>query len=161
MTAAHHNHVNLERHITGSGNADDHNADNNHHTISNTIISNNVVNDSVDSEVINDEQFEEMRDLLAEDFTDLVLTYISDSYQRFELIKAAQINGDNANGFEAAHALKGASLNLGATQLSSLSSQLQEACRDQQISTQTALIEQLSLALQCTAQEINQRLRQL
>lgn len=166
MTAAHHNHFNPERHSIGSGSADDHGIDNNYYSINDSvsndsIFSNNILNNSVDSEVIDNEQFAEMRDLLDEDFNDLVQTYISDSYQRLELIKTAQANADNANGFEAAHALKGASANIGATQLLKLSSQLQEACREQQISTQAALIEQLSLALQRTDQEINQRLGQL
>ena len=109
-------------------------------------------------EVINHEQFEEMRDLLEEDFADLVQTYITDSQKRIDGLRVAQVAGDNANGFEAAHALKGASANLGATQLIALSGQLQEACRAHQISHSATLIEHLSEALQHVEQQIYQRL---
>ena len=58
-----------------------------------------------DHEIINDEQFEEMRDLLEEDFADLVQSYITDSQNRLLQLRTAQANNDNANGFEVAHAL--------------------------------------------------------
>ncbi|MGM8885338.1 Hpt domain-containing protein [Psychrobacter sp. 1U2] len=108
--------------------------------------------------IIDDAQFEEMRDLLEEDFVDLVQTFIDDSKQRIILMQAAQANNDNANGFEFAHALKGASATLGATQLTELSEHLEVACRQQQISSQTDLIMRLSAALLDVEQEINQRL---
>ncbi|WP_201526109.1 MULTISPECIES: Hpt domain-containing protein [Psychrobacter] len=121
---------------------------------------NNNIDSGTDKEVINGEQFEEMRDLLEEDFSDLVQTFITDSKQRISLLHSAQKTDDNANGFEAAHALKGASANLGATQLVILSGQLQEACRERNISQQADIIEQTALALQHVEQEINQRLGQ-
>lgn len=108
--------------------------------------------------IIDDAQFEEMRDLLEEDFADLVQTFIDDSKQRIVLMQAAQTNNDNANGFEFAHALKGASATLGAMQLVALSEQLESACRRQQISHQSELITRLSAALLDVEQEINQRL---
>lgn len=120
---------------------------------------NNTNSDSsTDNEIINHEQFEDMRDLLEEDFADLVQTYIIDSQQRIKLLHTAQAANDNNSGFETAHALKGASANLGATQLVALSGKLQEACREHTISRQTALIENISSALQLVEQEINQRL---
>lgn len=116
-------------------------------------------NDDIDNiQIIDDEQFEDMQDLLEEDFAGLLQTYIVDSKQRIVLMQTAQAANDNANGFEAAHALKGASANLGATQLIALSGQLQEACRAQQISQQAALIEQISVALQQVELAIQQRL---
>lgn len=116
-------------------------------------------NDDIDNiQIVNDEQFEDMRDLLEEDFAGLLQTYIVDSKQRIVLMQTAQAANDNANGFEAAHALKGASANLGATQLIALSGQLQEACRAQQISQQAALIEQISIALQQVELAIHHRL---
>ncbi|MGM8871714.1 Hpt domain-containing protein [Psychrobacter sp. 2Y5] len=121
----------------------------------------NTIGDSFNSlpqVIIDDAQFEEMRDLLEEDFVDLVQTFIDDSKQRIVLMQAAQVNNDNANGFEFAHALKGASATLGATQLVTLSEQLESACRRQQISNQSELITRLSTALLDVEQEINQRL---
>lgn len=119
---------------------------------------NNIMNCNIDNDIINHEQFEDMRDLLEEDFTELVRTYFTDSQQRISLLRAAQTINDNANGFEAAHALKGASANLGATQLVALSDQLQEYCRERKINQQAKLIENIAAALQCAEQEINKRL---
>ena len=111
-------------------------------------------------EIINHEQFEDMRDLLEEDFADLVQIYITDSQQRVVALRTAQQNNDNANGFEIAHTLKGASANLGTTQLIALSSQLQTHCRELRISEQAALIEDIAAALQRAEQEIHKRLEQ-
>ncbi len=108
--------------------------------------------------IIDDEQFEEMRELLEEDFTELLQTFIEDSKQRTVMMQAAQANDDNANCFEFAHALKGASATLGATRLIALSEQLEQACREQQIASQTDLIEEISVAVQDVEQEINRRL---
>ena len=125
---------------------------------------NNIPNSNTtvqtDEEIINHEQFEDMRDLLEEDFDDLIQVYLADSRQRISALRAAQQEQNNTNGFEIAHALKGASANLGATQVMTLSSQLQERCREQLISEQTDLIENIAVALQRAEQEINQRLGQ-
>ena len=110
------------------------------------------------NEIINDEQFDDMRDLLEEDFVDLIQEYFTDSQQRIADLRSAQQKDDNANGYEIAHALKGASANLGATQLMHLSGQLQEACRERLISDKAELIEAVAVALQRVEQEINQRL---
>lgn len=110
------------------------------------------------NEIINDEQFDDMRDLLEEDFVDLIQVYFTDSQQRIADLRSAQQKDDNANGYETAHALKGASANLGATQLMHLSGQLQEACRAHLISDKAELIEAVAVALQRVEQEINQRL---
>ena len=119
--------------------------------------SNNNMNTKID-EIINDEQFDDMRDLLEEDFVDLIQVYFTDSQQRITDLRGAQQRDDNANGYEIAHALKGASANLGATQLMHLSGQLQEACRERLIGDQAELIEAVAVALQRVEQEIKQRL---
>ena len=118
---------------------------------------NNNMNTKID-EIINDEQFDDMRDLLEEDFVDLIQVYFIDSQQRIADLRNAQQKDDNANGYEIAHALKGASANLGATQLMHLSGQLQEACRERLIVDNAELIEAVAAALQRVEQEINQRL---
>ena len=110
------------------------------------------------NEIINDEQFDDMRNLLEEDFVDLIQVYFTDSRQRITDLRSAQQKDDNANGYEIAHALKGASANLGATQLMHLSGQLQEACRERLIGDNAELIEAVAAALQRVEQEIKQRL---
>ena len=123
-------------------------------------MSNSNMTVQTDEEIINHEQFEDMRDLLEEDFADLIQVYLADSRQRISTLRVAQQEQDNTNGFEIAHALKGASANLGATQVMTLSSQLQERCREQLISEQADLIENIAVSLQRAEQEINQRLGQ-
>ena len=118
---------------------------------------NNNMNPQTD-EIINDEQFDDMRDLLEEDFVDLIQVYFTDSQQRITDLRNAQQKDDNANGYELAHALKGASANLGATQLMHLSGQLQEACRERLIGDNAELIEAVAVALQRVEQEIKKRL---
>ena len=116
------------------------------------------MNTQTDDEIINNEQFNDMLDLLEEDFVDLIQVYFTDSQQRITDLRDAQQKDDNANGYEIAHALKGASANLGATQLMHLSGQLQEACREHLISEQAQLIEAVAAALQRVEQEIKLRL---
>ena len=118
----------------------------------------NNTNTQTDDEIINDEQFDDMRELLEEDFVDLIQVYFTDSHERIVKLRRAQQEEDNANGYELAHALKGASANLGATQLTRLSSQLQEACRARLIGDQAGLVEDVAVALQRVEQEIKQRL---
>lgn len=109
-------------------------------------------------DIINDEQFEDMRDLLDEDFDDLVRTFIVDSKKRLTILQDAFANNDNAAGFEAAHAMKGASANLGAELLMRLSAQLQEACRNQDIGNQESALQHLEQALNATEAAILTRL---
>ena len=123
-------------------------------TLNNNMTANNH------DEIVNTEQFEDMRDLLEEDFADLVQVYFTDAQQRIIKLRQAQQEADNANGFELAHALKGASANLGTTQLMNLSSQLQELCREQRISESAQLIEVIAISLDSAEQDINQRLGQ-
>ena len=121
---------------------------------------NNNMTAKNNDEIVNTEQFEDMRDLLEEDFADLVQVYFTDAQQRIIKLRQAQQEADNANGYELAHALKGASANLGTTQLMNLSSQLQELCREQRISEHAQLIEEIVIALDSAEQDINQRLGQ-
>ena len=121
---------------------------------------NNNMTANNNDEIVNTEQFEDMRDLLEEDFADLVQVYFTDAQQRIAKLRQAQQEEDNANGYELAHALKGASANLGTTQLMNLSSQLQELCREQRISESAQLIEVIAIALDSAEQDINQRLGQ-
>ena len=121
---------------------------------------NNNMTAKNNDEIVNTEQFEDMRDLLEEDFADLVQVYFTDAQQRIIKLRQAQQEADNANGYELAHALKGASANLGTTQLMNLSSQLQELCREKRISESVQLIEDIVIALNNAEQDINQRLGQ-
>lgn len=110
--------------------------------------------------VIDYEQFDEMRDLLEEDFQDLVSTYLVDSRHRISLLATAVSENDNANGFEIAHAIKGASANLGAVQMLELSSKLQEASRANTISQHESTVGQMLVAMDTLEADIQKHLGQ-
>lgn len=95
-------------------------------------------------DVINIAQFEELQALLDEDFIDLIKNYISDSEVRIQEMQTALDNDDNRAGFEAAHSLKGASANFGATTLTELCYQLQEACRENTIQDHQQLVSDIA-----------------
>lgn len=116
--------------------------------MTNAQIDDAMIIHSIDNEILNHAQFEEMRDLLEEDFIDLVQTYLADSKQRITALRSAYDKDDNANGFEIAHALTGASANIGTTQLVILGQQLQQACRDNKLARHSVCIEQIDAALQ-------------
>lgn len=109
-------------------------------------------------ETIDDVQFEEMRELLDEDFTDLVKAFILDSKARVQEIQKAYAEDDNATGYDAVHALKGASANLGAPLLADLCYKLQMQCRGRNINDSRALIESIENELKAVVDQINKRL---
>lgn len=97
-------------------------------------------------------------ELLEEDFVDLIQVFFTDSHERIVKLRRAQQEKDNANGYELAHALKRCQCQFGCDQLTRLSSQLQEACRERLIGDQAGLVEDVAVALQRVEQEIKQRL---
>lgn len=108
--------------------------------------------------VIDHFQFDEMRNLLDEDFKDLMRDYIHDSKERILSLREALTQGDNATGFDIAHTLKGASANIGATGLVEHCHLLQEACRAKKIVDQCPLIDQIEDELNLVHNDIKQRL---
>lgn len=110
--------------------------------------------------IIDNDQFEEMRDLLEDEFVDLVQVYLADSKERIVTMRDALLTRDNAKGFDAAHTLKGASANIGALRLTDLCYELQEACRHQKIDQKSELIDRIEAELRAVQQEINLRLGQ-
>ena len=102
----------------------------------------NAINHSDD--VINLAQFEELQALLEEDFIDLIKNYIIDSKIRLQELQMALDNYDNRAGFEAAHSLKGASANFGATNLTELCYQIQEICRENTLQDHQLLVNDIA-----------------
>ncbi|MFW2176413.1 MULTISPECIES: Hpt domain-containing protein [unclassified Moraxella] len=88
-------------------------------------------------------QFEELKELLEDDFVDLITTYMQDSEKRLTEMQTAFDTDDNRLGYEASHSLKGASSNLGATNLTEMCYQLQEICRGNQIKKHQQLIDEI------------------
>ncbi len=110
---------------------------------------------------INDEQWEEMLDLLEEDFVGLVKEFVVDSQQRLERIKQAHQSGDNATGLEVAHTLKGASANIGANALSKYCETMQMVCQANMIADAHNVVADIEAEFAQVSQEIATRLAQL
>lgn len=110
---------------------------------------------------INEKQWEEMLDLLEEDFVDLIKEYLKDSKVRVEKIREAQVLGDNIIGLNEAHTLKGASANIGADELAKHCFIMQSICQNNMIADAHNVIEDIEAAFIKLADEINQRLAKL
>lgn len=108
--------------------------------------------------LINIAQFQELKALLEEDFVDLIKVYMNDSEIRLREMQEAYDSNDNRKGFEAAHSLKGASSNLGATQLTELCYELQEICRANTITQNLALVEAIKNQTLAVNTKINELL---
>lgn len=73
------------------------------------------------------ELLDELRDILEEEFSVLVATYIKDSALRVQDMRGAYDRGDTDELRKSTHSLKGASANLGLELLADLCRELEEA----------------------------------
>lgn len=110
------------------------------------------------SQHINQTQFDELKDLLEDDFVGLITNYMTDSEKRIVEMQNAFESNDNRLGFESAHSLKGASSNLGATNLTEMCYQLQEICRGGQIHKHQQLIAEIKTECDAVNNEIKKQL---
>lgn len=78
---------------------------------------------------LNLEQLAELKDVLENEFSVLIQTYLQDAELRQRLITQAVNNKDYEAARLAAHSLKGASANLGAMMLAEICEQLEHDCR--------------------------------
>lgn len=110
-------------------------------------------------ERIDFEQFNALRDLLEDDLNDLVQLFFEDSKLRMDEIYLALETRDNRLGYEAVHAIKGASANLGANLLSDLCYKLQMQCKEKQILNSEALIHNIDKERQLLIEELKKELK--
>ncbi len=110
---------------------------------------------------INDTQWQELQDLFEEDFIDLVKGFVTDSNKRVIGIRQAHQDGDNNTGGELAHALKGASANLGANNLAQYCSNMQSICKANMIADAFNVVEDIENEFANVTQEIEQRISSL
>jgi HPt (histidine-containing phosphotransfer) domain-containing protein len=78
---------------------------------------------------LNLEQLAELKDVLEEEFSVLITTYLQDAVLRQQMITAAISAKDYEAARLAAHSLKGASANLGALMLAEICEHLEHDCR--------------------------------
>jgi len=97
------------------------------------------------SESLNLTMIEELKELMEEDFPELVYTYIHDAENRLSHIETALVTNDHNELREQAHGLKGSSSNLGAEKLSAISFELETAGRTQQLELSEQFLQQLKV----------------
>lgn len=82
----------------------------------------------------------ELRDLMAEEFSSLVDLYIDDSSKRLKALQVAVVDNHAQQVNELAHSFKGASSNVGANRLANLLQQVEQAGRNNEVSSIAALM---------------------
>lgn len=111
--------------------------------------------------VIDDEQFNDMHELLEEDFVPLLQQYLRDSDHKLIQIHDAHQQQNYRLGADAAHSLKGASANLGANELARLCSQLQHGFAERHSNHLPEFISQTAQELSRVNLELRQRIGRL
>jgi HPt (histidine-containing phosphotransfer) domain-containing protein len=93
---------------------------------------------------VNQAQFQELRELLDDEFDSLIQSYLTDSQLRMQRVMTAFDQNDNTLGYESIHSLKGASANLGASRLAELCLKLQMECKAGRIRNADVLIQSIA-----------------
>ncbi len=107
---------------------------------------------------INQAQFQELRELLDEEFDSLIMAYLNDSRIRMQTVLTAYEQNDNSKGYEAIHSLKGASANLGATTLAEHCLKLQMECKAGRLRNSDVLIQTIQEELNRVNEYLNTHL---
>lgn len=84
---------------------------------------------------------QELRSVLGDDFSVLVRTYVTDSETRLGALRAAAAAADRSALREAAHSLKGSSLNIGASHLAELCLVIEQAARGGDLAGVSAMVD--------------------
>lgn len=100
------------------------------------------------------DQLAELKELLEDDFTELVLTYVKDTTEKVAKLQALLEQNDVSAVCEVAHSIKGASLNLGVTGLSELCLQVENASRSGDISVGQQLISEIGSLSELSCQAL-------
>ena len=109
---------------------------------------------------IDAEQLAELKEVLEDEFSVLIDTYLTDAQFRLQLIQ----NGINSHDYEAvrlaAHSLKGASANLGALLLAELCEKLEHDCKVGQYSDSSYILCTIEAELHVVTIELQKSLPQ-
>ena len=75
----------------------------------------------------------ELKEILEDEFDHLIATYIQDTQNKLDRLKAAASIANSAEVRELAHSIKGASINIGVMRLSELCQQMESAAVSGQV----------------------------
>jgi len=110
------------------------------------------------AEPINTAQLLELRDLLGDEYENLIQTFIRESSTAMRTIQYAYEHSENSNAATAISALKGASINLGATSLASFCQNLLMACKENRLQHSDVLLHATQEELQRVSHFLQQEM---
>ena len=99
---------------------------------------NSVTTDSAPA--IDTAMLAELQDLLGTDFAPMMQGFLADLQQGLDGLRLAKADRDNTTGYDIAHRLKGASLNLGANALAEQCHTMQTLCQSGYIAESQATL---------------------
>lgn len=90
---------------------------------------------------LDEEALTELQDVMEDEFTVLIETYLRDSFDRIQSLRDA-IKVSDADAFgKTAHSFKGSSINIGAPRLGELCLKAEEAAKDSQLNEAAAVVD--------------------
>ncbi|RBW50044.1 Hpt domain-containing protein [Marinobacter sp. F3R11] len=102
----------------------------------------------VDIPHLDEEALAELRDVMEDEFSLLIETYLTDSKERIERLKEAMMKGDSDAFTKAAHSFKGSCINIGATRLGELCQKAETAGRNGDLNQGSPVVDEISTEFQ-------------
>ncbi|NQD38032.1 Hpt domain-containing protein [Permianibacter sp. IMCC34836] len=107
---------------------------------------------------LDEQQFNELRELMADDFGTLIEAYLRDSSERLQLLTQACAEQDLASAKRQAHSLKGSSSNVGAATLAEHCQRLEQLARGGEVAAVLAELSALQQELANVQLELRRHL---
>jgi HPt (histidine-containing phosphotransfer) domain-containing protein len=100
------------------------------------------------------DMLEELKEIMEDDFLELLRAFLSDSEMRIKGLKSAYAANDHDDARIIAHSFKGSSGNIGARGLSQLCKELEELAKGERTSDAGSLIDGLEAEFLCVSTEL-------
>ncbi len=97
----------------------------------------------VDTPHLDEEALAELRDVMEDEFSILIETYLMDSKERVESLKEAMANEDSDAFAKTAHSFKGSSINIGAPRLGALCLKAEKVGQSEKLDEAPAILEDI------------------
>mgnify|MGYP005736494045 CR=1 FL=1 len=89
------------------------------------------------------EMLSELREIMQDDYTELLETYLEDAVTRLESIELAASSNDSEWLRDSAHSFKGSSSNIGATRLAELTQSVEYLAKENQVDEVLPMLEDI------------------
>lgn len=100
------------------------------------------------------EALNELKDIMEDEFSTLIDTYLNDSYLRIDLLQKALLQQHSDDISKTAHSFKGSSINMGAIQLAELCRELEHIAKQGDLSPVKALLDKIDKEFEQVKSEI-------